>query len=196
MSRTSVRAGRARGAPRSRGLTAEEFAALPIEGPADLVEGVVVPRSPTGRSHGRVVVRCAELLARHVRERGLALEVVAGDVGFVLRRSPDSVRGADVAVVARPRAGSRDDDDRFVEGPPALAVEVRSPNHRPGEAERKIAEYLAAGAVVVWDLDPGKGTLTVHRRGRRPRTLRGDAAADAKPVLPGFAEPVRALLGE
>lgn len=195
MGPTSVRAKRSSRGAAGRGLTAEEFAALPIQGPADLVEGVLVPTSPTGRSHGRVVVRCAELLARHVREEALALEVLAGDVGFVLRRSPDSVRGADVAVVPTAPAGPDDDDERFVEGPPAFAVEVRSPNDRPGEVERKIADYLAAGAAVVWDLDPRGDTLTVHRRGRRPRTLRGDQVADAKPVLPRFAEPVRALFG-
>lgn len=152
--------------------------------------------SPTGRIHGQIVVRCARLLAEHVEARRLPLDVVCGEVGFVLQRSPDSVRGADVAVVRQQPDAPRREAEGFVEGPPDLVVEVRSPGNRPGEIDRKIADYLAAGAMVVWDVDPQAATVTVHRKGRKARALRGADRLDGGPVLPDLDAPVRAVFGE
>ena len=152
--------------------------------------------SPAGRTHGRIVLRCGRILADHVESRALPYDVVVGDVGFVLHRSPDSVRGADVAVIRRRADATAREAEGFVEGPPELVVEVRSPGDRPGEIDRKIADCLAAGAAVVWDVDSRTETVTVHRKGRRARGLRGTDRLDGGTVLPDLDATVRALLGE
>jgi hypothetical protein len=56
---------------------------------------------------------------------------------------------------------------RFIQGPPALAVEVRSENDYGERAEAELArkrdDYFAAGTQVVWDVDPLDEAIHVYR---------------------------------
>jgi Uma2 family endonuclease len=108
--------------------------------------------SPSGVRHGHLVVRISRALSEFAESRDLGV-VLAGDVGFVLRRKPDAVRAPDVAFVRTARVASGLPAE-FFEGPPDLAVEVMSPGDRWPEVERKAREFLAAGAVAVWAIDP------------------------------------------
>jgi Uma2 family endonuclease len=65
-------------------------------------------------------------------------------------------------------------------------VETRSPNDTRTEFALKIAQWLNAGAKVVWALDPADRVLTVHRKGVEPRTLRPEDTLSGDDVLPGF----------
>ncbi len=81
---------------------------------------------------------------------------------------------------------------RFINGPPALAVEVRSENDYGDAAEAEMAakraDYFAAGASVVWDVDPQAETVIVYRASAPTQSTlfrRGDVA-DAEPAVPGW----------
>lgn len=50
-------------------------------------------------------------------------------------------------------------------------MEVVSPANRPGEIHAKIADYLAAGARVVWVGNPKARTVTTFRTLLAPRGL-------------------------
>jgi Uma2 family endonuclease len=141
-------------------LTAEEAWRLNSPGRWELVDGQVVGTSPAGALHGRVVARAARLLGGFVEERNLG-EVLAGDPGFILRRNPDTVRGPDVAFVSAPRLPGRPPAE-FISGPPDLAIEVMSPSEDWRSVDRKAAEFLAAGAVAVWVVDPGAETAKAY----------------------------------
>jgi Uma2 family endonuclease len=56
---------------------------------------------------------------------------------------------------------------RFINGPPAFAVEVRSENDCTPSAEAAIlakrADYFLAGTRVVWDVDPVGERIVKHR---------------------------------
>src|SRR5205823_1151135 len=83
-------------------------------------------------------------------------------------------------------------DMRFIEGPPTFAVEVRSENDYTPSAELEIAakraDYLAAGTLVVWDVDPIAETIACYRAAA-PTTpvlfIRGQTA-EAEPAVPGW----------
>ncbi|HET8646358.1 MAG TPA: Uma2 family endonuclease, partial [Vicinamibacteria bacterium] len=81
---------------------------------------------------------------------------------------------------------------QFVQGAPALAVEVRSERDYGPAAEealdRKRADYFAAGTQVVWDVDLlGEDVVRVHRPGGGvPASFRRGQAADAEPAVPGW----------
>ena len=81
---------------------------------------------------------------------------------------------------------------RFIEGPPTLAVEVRSENDYTPSAEQDMAEkradYFAAGTLVVWDVDPIGETVAVYRSDdpTTPTILRRGDVADAEPAVPGW----------
>lgn len=85
-------------------------------------------------------------------------------------------------------------------GPPALAVEVRSPGDYGLRAERnmaaKRAEYFAAGTLVVWDVDVlREGVIRVYRAAdpENPTVYRRGEVAEAEPAVPGWRFPVDEL---
>jgi Uma2 family endonuclease len=91
--------------------------------------------------------------------------------------------------------------DPAFDGPPALAVEVRSPGDYGLRAERsmaaKRAEYFAAGTSVVWDVDALRSQLIrVYRPGdEEPAVYHRGEVAEAEPAVPGWRFPVDALFG-
>lgn len=169
--------------------TAEDLLAAGDLGPCELVGGTLVMMSPAGFEHGVITQRIAAFLHAYVAAQRLGV-VTAAETGFLLARSPDTVRAPDVAFVAESRL-PRGRVVGFFEGAPDLAVEVLSPSDLRDEAARdrsaaKIRDWLAAGCLEVWSVDPGSRTVTVHRPNGAV-TLGNDADAVTSIVLPGFA---------
>lgn len=128
-------------------ITGDELFALGDIGPAELIDGRIIPMSPTGGEHGRLESELAALLREHVRQRRLGW-VLAGEAGIYTRRNPDRVRGMDVAFISAARlprlpAG-------FLTVAPELVVEIVSPTDRWSDVQAKVEEYLAIGVDVVW----------------------------------------------
>src|SRR5262245_64784760 len=81
-----------------RPLSAEEYSRLPEgEGRDELIAGFVVSEPIPLPRHGRVQVELASRLHSHARSN--AVGVVLTEVGFLLARNPDTVRGPDIAFV-------------------------------------------------------------------------------------------------
>jgi len=134
-------------------FTAEEFAILPppIDGSQqELVKGVIVAMPPTSFYHGQCCGEIAYRLNHHVRQSKTGY-VTTNDSGVIVERSPDTVRGPDVAFWTRerlpdpPRKG-------YPSVVPDLVVEVLSPSDVFTQVHRKVQEYLAAGVRLVWIL--------------------------------------------
>jgi len=173
-----------------RPLTAEEYSRLPEgEDRDELIAGLVVSEPHPLPRHGRIQVELASRLHGHVRSRGLG--VVLTEVGFLLARDPDTVRAPDVAFVRAARYDARKEASGFFPGAPDLTVEILSPSNRPGEIHAKVADYLAAGAPLVWVLDPERRAATVYRTLLAPRRV---AVLDGEDVVPGFSVTVSELL--
>jgi Uma2 family endonuclease len=175
--------------------TADELGRLPQGWRYEIDEGELVIMSPAGRRHSRTVMEIGRRLGNFVRDHGLG-EVDGGEFGVYVRREPPQIlRGLDVAYYSQQRlARMGADDEGFPDVPPDLAVEV----HLPDEADmqRKVQQYMEAGVLSVWVVDPRRRTLTQHRPGAAPRTLTDPEAAVEDPVLPGFACRLRELFGE
>jgi Uma2 family endonuclease len=74
----------------------------------------------------------------------------------------------------------------FFDGPPDLAVEVCSPSDRWSDVLAKVDQWLAAGAISVWVVDPPSQSIEIYRRQSQPaRYHAGQQLAD-EPTLPGF----------
>ena len=70
---------------------------------------------------------------------------------------------------------------------PDLAVEVLSPDDRPGEIHEKVGDWLNAGVRLVWVVDPERRLGHLYRHdGSESHLAEGDAIA-GEDVLPGFA---------
>ena len=171
-----------------RVTTVEQLYTVDGVGPCELVRGQLVRMPPAGGEHGRVAFNLARELGVHVKARGLGT-VYAAETGFVLGRNPDTVRAPDVAFIRAERRGETA-TARFIPGAPDLAVEVLSTHDTHRSLAAKAADWLAAGARLLWVVDPEARTVTVHRPGAEPLVLGEDERLDGDDVVPGFRLPV------
>lgn len=166
-------------------MTAEELLYLSLpDKRTELVRGQLIVREPAGSRHGAVANRLAYRLTAHVEATGAGC-VYAAETGFTLARDPDTVRAPDVAFVAAARLPSTDPVG-FFDGAPDLAVEVLSADDHPAEVLRKVADWLSAGARLVWVVDTERRTARVYRADGSESLLDRDAALSGEGVLPGF----------
>jgi Uma2 family endonuclease len=150
----------------------------------ELERGEVVEVSRPGERHGFVCLNVGRVLGNYTfqRRQGYAC---SNDTGLLLERDPDTVRGPDLVLYTKV---SRYDDlkVRYSDEPPALAVEVLSPNDRWGAVTRRITQFLQRGVALVWLVDPEGRTVTVYRNGQLPQVLEGEDELACEEVLPGF----------
>ncbi len=177
--------------PTKREATVDDLYRFQGDGKAELVDGELVVMSPGGGTHGRAALEIAVSLRDYERrtKRGWAF----GDsVGFLVQLAKRRSFSPDAAFYVGPPF-----DEKFIEGAPVFAVEVRSPEDYEPAAERtltaKRADYFAAGTLVVWDVDVIRdGWIRVYRSTdpENPRVCRRGEIAEAEPALPGWTFPV------
>lgn len=172
-------------------MTANDLLHPDIPERAELVRGILVVREPPGFNHGAIIVRLASLLNEYVRSHNLGL-VVAGDAGFHLATDPDTVRGADVAFVRRERFPDPP-PVAFAAFPPDLAVEILSPNDRPGAVLAKVADWLSGGTRVVWVIDPMRRIARIYQEDGTELVIDDHDALDGGSILPGFSCPLDSI---
>ncbi len=163
-------------------------------GTYELVNGELVHMSPTGIGPGRVASRIYIALLHYEEETGSGI-AAPDNVGFIVnlpRRRSFSPDAAYSLIVP-------DNPMRFVEGAPVFAAEVRSEGDYGPAANRAYAakrrDYVAAGTVVVWDVDPIHKTIASHRAERPddPTHFAMGDTADAEPALPGWRVAVHTI---
>jgi Uma2 family endonuclease len=174
-------------------LTSEDLWGLPDDGLRhELAAGRLLSEPPAGFDHGEVANELGRLLKEYAREQGLG-RVVSGDVGFVLKKDPDTVRAPDVAFVRRERLQPGQRVRGFFPGAPDLAVEVLSPGDRPGAVAAKVTDYLNSGTRLVWIVDPDEQQVTAFAAGMQARVFRKEDDLEAEDLLPGFRVTVREI---
>lgn len=159
---------------------------------AELIRGVLMVREPPGTPHGARAARLTIRLGTFVERHALG-QVFAQDTGFLIQRTPDTVRAPDVAFVRGDRLGAITGEG-YAELAPDLVVEILSPGDRPGEVLEKVGQWLAAGVLLVWVLDPERAHARVYRADGSVSTVEADGELDGEHVLPGFRCPLRAIL--
>ena len=167
-------------------VTAEELLRLP-RGKAryELVRGELLTMSPAGSEHGAVALRLSTLLNQFVMARGIGMAFGA-ETGFLVQQNPDTVRAPDFAFVRRDRIPDGELPRGFWHGAPDLAVEVASPGDTLREIDEKVADWLAAGCVEVWVVNPHWKSVTVYASDASIKTYSGTDILTGGATLPGF----------
>ena len=164
-------------------LTIEQFDLLPEkEGILyELSKGELVTMTEPMPRHNMIRDNIVAALRDFVQQH--ALGRVFAETGYQL--SPDTVRIPDVSFVPAERMRGVD-LDRRIQGAPALAVEVVSPNDLAEDLRLKVEQYLAAGSKSVWVIYPKSRELHIFRPNGLS-VLRNTDTVLEEDVLPGFS---------
>ena len=179
----------------ARLMTADELLRLHGKGVrGELIRGVLHETMPAGQEHGEIAANLAYELMSFAKPRKLG-RLTASDAGVRLERDPDTVREPDVAFFSAARMPPGVRVRGYSEVAPDLVAEIASPSEGRREAHDKARMWLSHGVRLVWVVRPGERAVDVHRPDAPVATLGEDDALDGLDVLPGFACPVRAVLG-
>jgi Uma2 family endonuclease len=172
---------------------------LRTEGKAELIGGRIVHFMASGHQPCVVALEITVSLRGYARQNGRGVAYADG-IGFAVPELPSGRESfsPDSSYYVGPLPARR---MRFVEGPPTLAVEVRSENDYGPAAEAEIAakraDYFAAGTLVVWDVDPVAERIHVYRSTDpdHPTTYVRGQTAEAEPAVPGWRIAVDDIFG-
>ena len=164
-------------------ITGDELARMPDHDLTDLIDGRIVPLSPTNPEHGRLEFRVAALISTIVSAQNLG-QVMVGEVGIFTRFNPDRVRGADVVFISHAQYERRTKTRAFLDVAPELVVEILSPE-RPDSAQ-KVIEYLAIGVRLVLVVDPEDRMISAYRPDGGVQRYREPEAVPCDDALPGL----------
>jgi Uma2 family endonuclease len=174
-------------------ITGDELARMPDHELCELVDGRIVPMSPTNPDHGRIEMNVAAELRGFARGQNLGI-VMTGEVGIFTRWNPDRVRGADVVFISHVQYERRTKTRGFLDVAPELVVEILSPENRHVDMREKVREYLAIGVRLVLVVDPDTRTIAAHRPDGTVLRYREGDVVPCDEVLPGFGLPVAAAV--
>ncbi|MEQ8971366.1 MAG: Uma2 family endonuclease [Coleofasciculus sp. C1-SOL-03] len=153
-------------------LTLEEFLAMPDSDVThELVEGEAVPKMSPKRFHARVTGALYTLLNQWCQEWG---EVNPEWAIALKRRGKDWVPVPDLTYISYQRLPTDVMEDEPCPVPPELAIEIISQGQRFGTLMEKAADYLKAGVLRVWVVDPHARSITVFYPDAPPRTYTKD----------------------
>ena len=159
----------------------------------ELVDGVLVEKG-IGFLESVLASARIEVLQGFVKPRNLGL--VAGEAGM-MRLAPGLIRIPDVAFISWERLpGQRMPREAIPDLAPDLVVEMLSTSNTEAEMARKRREYFAAGARLVWVVDPVARTVEVYMTPDQAIVRHEDEILDGGAVLPEFTLPLQDLFGE
>ncbi len=158
-------------------LTFEQFEQLHDDGlKHELLQGEHIVLPPAKFDHNSLLHRLLRLLQPYVDQHQL------GDVRVeaAFKLSADTWLQPDISFIRtthlrmpRPRG--------YIEGAPALAVEVASESNTAAQLDRKIEQYFAHGAEEVWVAYPETRKIRIHFSDGRSRTASEALESDLFP---------------
>lgn len=144
------------------GTTPEELLNMPDSVNYELVGGKLVERN-RGAESSAVALVIGSLLLNFVRSRR-AGKVFTTDCGYqIFPDDREKVRKSDVSFIRAGRLPNERPPDGWVGITPDLVVEVLSPGDTAYEIDQKVNEYLAAGVLIIWVVNPRTRTVRIHR---------------------------------
>ena len=173
-------------------LSVEEFDRLhePDEFRYELDEGELIEITRPRVAHNRIVLALTRVLLNYLENNSKG-ELFTSDNLFAL--GPAIKRAPDLSFIRAARA-SVIDPAQDIPGAPDLAIEVLSPSDTAAAMRRKIKQYFAAGAQLVWLVYPNTREVEVWQSASGPgRVLGEDDKLEAEELLPGFSCPVKSL---
>jgi Uma2 family endonuclease len=170
-------------------ITGDDLARMPHQEPCELIDGRIVPMSPTNPEHGRIELNIAAAFRAAVRTQHLGL-VMVGEVGIFTKRNPDRVRAADVVYISHAEYARRTRRRAYLDVAPELVIEILSPENPHVDIREKVEEYLAIGVRLVLVVDPATRTIVAERADSKGTRYAIGELVPCGDIIPGFELPV------
>ncbi len=154
----------------------------------ELVKGELLTMPPPGFEHGAIGSKLQ--VRMYIHSETSMLGTVVGEAGFILERDPDTVRAADVAFVGNAKLQQHGVPKKYFPTAPDVAVEVISPSDIYVDVDEKVDEWLNAGTLAVWVVNPRRRSVTIHVAGQNPVVLKDSDTLTGDAAFPGFSMPV------
>jgi Uma2 family endonuclease len=161
----------------------------------ELARGIVIVTEVPAPEHGEVIWRITELLILYdVAHRGIIKYRAGGSECRLRFPGMNSDRHPDQAIYLRPRPSGPRVWTRWV---PEIVVEVVSESGEDRDYVEKREEYLRAGVLEYWILDPRRRQMLVLLRlgDVWEEVLLGEDGVHRTELLPGLEARVGELLG-
>lgn len=168
-------------------LTFEQFEQFPDDGMKhELLQGEHIILPPPKLRHSNLQHKLLRALQPYVDQHQLG--DVRIEAGFKL--SKDTWLQPDVSFIRTAQLTSADPDG-YLEGSPAIAIEVASESNTAAQLDQKLGLYFAHGAEEVWVVYPKTRRVRAYYPDGRSQTFaHGDIRTDS---LPGWSTPVESL---
>jgi Uma2 family endonuclease len=153
-------------------LTLQEFLALPEGEPYyELIDGEAIPQVSPKRFHCGVQKALLFLLDAWTENRGFFYQEWA----VILTRHRQSwVPIPDLLYISYDRLAADWPEDGPCPVAPELVIEIISPDQTFGMMTEKAVDYLSAGVLRVWVVDPKAQSITIFMPEAVPMTYKGD----------------------
>ncbi len=173
--------------------TPDDLLAMPDGKCYELVDGRLVGRHMGARS-SRVGTRLASRLDLFCENNDLGI-VWGADNGYqCFPHALGMVRKPDVSFIKRGRLPGDDAPEGWISIPPALAVEVVSPNDTAEQLAQKLRDYRKGDVPLIWVIYPEtRMAVVVHRDGSSVE-LGEDDELTGEEVILGFRVALREIL--
>jgi Uma2 family endonuclease len=176
-------------AVQDRLYTAQDLATMPDDGKVyELHNGVLIEVARSKYGQSQLAAWLIHLILSFVEQQGLGGETTGADGAAVLNEF--NTRIPDVSYISAERVRIQDRDS-YIQGAPDLAIEVVSPSNSDLEMQPRAAEYLLAGARLVWIVNPSRKTVDVYLPHGTRTVFSADDVLDGGDVLPGLALSLR-----
>jgi len=174
-------------------VTFEEFERMEEQpGKQELLEGELIEMPPAITRHNRITKRIFKVLDTALSEahaRGEADELGEVFIEGGYKLAARSWVQPDVSISHKGQT-----EGKYMEGAPAIAIEVVSPDDRAADLDRKTSLYFGHGAREVWRLYPQTRRMMIHAGS--VSQVRVEQERVTTPLLPGFTLTLREILGE
>jgi len=175
-------------------MTLDQFLALPEEEPPlELFGGEVTRKVSPKMFHSAIQIYLGPLFNAFCRPKRL------GRAFSELRTSYEGISTVpDVVYFVQARIPRSADGKRLAEAmiPPAIAVEIVSPDQSVTDLLIRCLWYVANGVRISLLIDPQRLSVILFRPGSEPIALRDTGTLDLGDVIPGFTIDVADLFAE
>lgn len=179
--------------PATHGWTYQRYLELDDEQRYEIIAGELLVTPAPGTSHQDISRELGVRLARFIADHHLGkmffapTDVVLGE---------DKVVQPDLLFIRTERVPEIV-DERGVQGPPDLVVEILSPSSLHRDRHRKLALYQNAGIPEFWIVDPANRAievLSLGENGYEAFSVAAETGAVSSRVLNGFAVAVAEVI--